>query len=124
MWKKPNRPNNEVTQSFNDGIIKFYSVEDEAEPGYTPVEKLIYKSERRYEERKLGIQRYYSARQNQVKLSRVVRCPKTDISSQDAAITEDCKQYRIDLVQTVPNVYPASVDVTLVLIDQKYEVPV
>ena len=38
------------------------------------------------------------------------------------AITEDGEQYRIDLVQTVTDVYPPSMDLTLARIEQKYEV--
>ena len=45
------------------------------------------------------------------------------MSSQDVAVTEDGKQYRIDLVQTTTDVFPESMDLTLLRIEQKYEVP-
>ena len=38
-------------------------------------------------------------------------------------VLEDGKQYRIDLVQAVTEVYPPSVDLTLARIEQKFEVP-
>ena len=45
------------------------------------------------------------------------------VSPQCVAVTEDGVQYGIDLVQQVQDVYPPSMDLTLVRIDQKYEVP-
>ena len=101
-----------------------YSAADDAKPGYTPKQALTPKVQLPYEERKLGIQRFYSGKQNQVQIERVVRCPAAgNPCSQDVAVTEDGQQYRIDLVQTVYDVYPASVDLTLSKVTQKYEVP-
>ena len=39
-WKAPYRPSNQVTQSYNDGVVTIYSVEDAARPGYQPEPKL------------------------------------------------------------------------------------
>ena len=123
MWKAPNRPSDEVTQSFNDGLVKIYSVDDLADPGRLPLEVLSPKVTTRYEERRLGLQRYYEGRQNQVQIERVIRVPRHKcVSTQDVAITEDGKQYRIDMVQTVQGVYPPAMDLTLAKIEQKYEV--
>ena len=122
-WKAPNRPNHEITQSFNDGIVKIYSTRDIAEPGYRPVEGLKFKIMLRYEEQRLGIQRYYAGRQNQIQIEKILRVPRTDnIDNQDIAVTETGKQYRIDLIQSVLDVYPPSVDITLIKIEQEYEV--
>ena len=124
MWQKPHRPSNEITQSYNDGVVTVYSVGDVAKPGYKPVEGLQERVALRYEEQRLGIQRYYSGKQNQLQVERVLRVPRSkSISSQDVAITEDGRQFRIDLVQKVENVYPPSLDLTLVKIQQRYEVP-
>lgn len=125
MWKAPSRPSNQVTQAFNDGVVKIWSVKDTAQPGHLPVESLNeLKDTLRYEEKRLGIQRYYTGKQNQVNIERVIRVPRTNRpSSQDVAILEDGKQYRIDLVQAVTEVYPPSVDLTLARIEQKFEVP-
>ena len=67
-WKAPYRPSNEVTQSYNDGVVTVYSVTDSARPGYQPVEQLTEKIKLRYEEQRLGIQRYYNAMQNQIQV--------------------------------------------------------
>lgn len=125
MWKAPSRPRNRVTQAFNDGLVQIWSVKDAAQPGHLPVERLDQQKDTlRYEEQRLGIQRYYTGKQNQVNIERVIRVPRTNrISSQDVAVLEDGKQYRIDLVQAVTEVYPPSVDLTLARIEQKFEVP-
>lgn len=124
MWKAPQRPNNKVTQPFSSGLVTIYTVENIAKPGYMPREGLLKKAVLRYEEMRMGINRYYSAKQNQVDIERVIRCPRAGgVSSQDVAITENGRQYRVDYVQSVLNVWPESVDITLARIDQVYEVP-
>lgn len=123
MWKAPNRPNHEITQPFCSGIVSVYSVRDTAVTGYRPKETLTLKLSLRYDERRLGIQRYYDAMQNQIQVERVLRVPRAgNINSQDVAITEDGRQYRIDLVQDASGVYPPSLDITLTKIEQEYEV--
>lgn len=125
MWNAPNRPNNQVTQSFNDGILTVYAVEDKAKAGYKPVIELSKKIVLRYEEQRLGIQRYYSGKQNQIQIERVLRTPRVkQVNNQDIGVTEDGKQYRIDFVQVVQNIYPSCMDITLSKIEQEYEVPV
>ncbi len=124
-WKAPYRPRNDgtVTQNYNDGVVTIYCETDTAKPGFKPQPSLKHKLTLRYEERRLGLQRYYEGRQNQVQIERVLRVPRAvGVSSQDVAVTEDGKQYRIDLVQAVTDVYPPSMDLTLARIEQKYEV--
>lgn len=125
-WKAPYRPRRDgkVTQNFEDGLASIYGVTDGAAPGYKPKPTLAKKVTLRYEERRLGIQRYYEGQQNQVQIERVIRVPRfSAVSSQDVAVTEDGKQYRVDLVQIVTDVFPSSMDLTLSRINQKYEVP-
>lgn len=122
-WKAPYRPSNEITQDYNDGLVQICNVTNAAEPGRQPVEQLTPKVNLCYEERSLGLQRYYSGKQNQVEVQRVIRTPRRkEVSSQDVAVTEDGVQYRIDLVQPVKDVYPPSMDLTLSRIDQNYDV--
>ena len=125
-WKAPFRPrtDNGVTQNFGDGVVKIYTVTNSAQPGYQPVPALTLKCVLRYEEQRLGIQRYYTGQQNQIQIERVIRTPRYgDVTNQDIAVTESGKQYGIDLVQSVTDVYPASQDITLAKIEQQYEVP-
>lgn len=119
-WKAPYCPSNEVTQGYNSGVVTVYAVTDSARPGYQPVEQLTEKIKLRYEEQRLGIQRYYNAMQNQIQVERVIRVPRAEqITSQDVAETEDGRRYRIDLVQTVDGVWPPSQDLTLVKYQQE-----
>lgn len=123
MWKAPNRPSGEVTQSFNDGIVRIFSVSDGAAPGWQPKPAAELKLTLRYQERALGIQRYYAGMQNQIELRRVIRVPRTGrVSSQDLAVTEDGQQYRVDLVQSIQEAYPPCADLTLAAVRQKFDV--
>lgn len=121
-WKAPVRPrtDNGVTQNYNDGVVAIIAVVDTAKPGYQPLPgEPQAKYTLRYEERRLGIQRYYSSLQNQIQLDRVIRVPRVaGITTQDFAVTEDGQGYRIDLVQSVMDVYPPSLDLTLTQIEQ------
>lgn len=120
-WKAPMRPrtDNGVSQTYNDGLVAVYMVTDAARPGYQPVERLTKKAVLHYEERQLGLQRAYLAKQNQVDVERVLRTPRLrGVSTQDVAVTEDGRQYRIDLVQSVADVWPPSMDLTLARLEQ------
>lgn len=121
MRNLPFRPNNDITQAYNSGVAKIYSVEDHAAPGYAPQPQPTLKGALRYEEQRLGIQRYYAGRQNQIEIEKVIRVPAGfAITSQDVAVLENGEQYRIDMVQTVSGVYPASLDLSLAVIVQRY----
>ena len=47
---------------------------------------------------------------------------RPEVSPQDLAITEDGTQYQIDTVQVVKDVWPPSMDLSLVRITENYEV--
>ena len=114
-----NRKNNKISQQYSDGVVIIYGVADTAEPGLKPVETLTPKIKLLYEEQRLGINRYYSAMQNQIEVSRVIRTPRAgSVNNQDVAITEDGKRYTVLMVQAVPDVQPQSVDITLSQIEQ------
>lgn len=119
-WQMPRRPDNRITQTYNDGVISVYSVSDEAAPGYQPVERLSFKGLLHYEERRAGLQRHYAARQNQIRVERVIRVPHAGaVTTQDVVMDEEGRRYRIDLKQLVPDVYPLSDDLTLVAYEQQ-----
>lgn len=114
---KPFRPRKEapVTQCYNDGVVTIYVTADSAAAGRLPVISPEAKGTLLYQERRLGLKRYYEAKQNQIHVERVIRVPSPSfgINTMDEAMTEDDKRYRIDLVQAVPYVYPPSLDLTL-----------
>ena len=118
--KMPFRPGNEISQAFNDGLVTVYRLQDDAKPGYMPKPKPVKVALLRYEERRLGLTRYYSAKQNNVDVKRVVRVPRgAPIAAQDIAVTEDGHEYAIDMIQTVDGVWPPSLDLTLAKVSQK-----
>lgn len=122
MRKTPFRPTNEISQQFNDGMVKIYTVTDRALPGHQPKEELELKYSLAFEERALGINRLYLSRQNQAEVERVIRVQRVNISTQDVAITHDGKQYKVDTVQAVQGVYPPSLDLSLRAVEQNFEV--
>ena len=119
MWKAPRRPDYKISQAFNDGFVRIYTVTDTAPPGRLPQETRTFRVRLDYENRRLGIARYYDAKQNQTHVARVIRVPHAGgVTNQEVAQTEDGSLYRIDLVQLVPDVWPLSDDLTLVRYDQ------
>lgn len=121
--KVPTRPTAEITQSFNSGLVNFYSVADAAKVGYQPKLKLTQKLSTRYDERRLGINRLYLSRQAFAEIVRVVRVPKAtvQISPQDAAQTEDGQYYRVDTVQAVEGIFPPALDVSLRAVEDDFD---
>lgn len=123
MWQPPNRPNHIISQSYNDGIVTIYNVSDTATAGYAPQPTITAtKYNLHYAEKRVGVTRYYAARQAQTRIDRVVRVQRVpNIQPQDVAKTEDGIYYRIDQIQSVEDVYPASLDLSLVLFEQNIE---
>lgn len=124
MRQIPFRPDDrQITQSYRDGVVRIYTVTDAAQPGYQPRPAPTLLETLFYQERRVGLQRYYSGKQAQVQVERVIRTQtRPSVNPQCIAVTEDGEQYGIDLVQQVTDAYPASMDLTLTKIEQKYEV--
>lgn len=124
MRQNPFRAGNEISQPFNSGVVDIYRVTDAGEPGYAPVPRLERRVRLHYEELKLGLIRFYGAKQAQVKVEKVLRVPRRpEVSPQDVAVTQEGKQYRIELVQLAAGVYPPSLDLTLGAVEQVYDLP-
>ena len=125
--KTPFRPRTDekITQAYNDGVVTIYTVTDGAASGYLPAPSLTEAVTLAYQERKLGIKRYYDAKQNQIHAERVIRVPRSPVSidNQNVAKTEDGAYHRIDLVQIVPDVFPPSLDLTLTVYTQNAPAP-
>lgn len=118
--KLPFRPGNEISQSFNSGVVTLYRLTDTAKPGYLPHPEPVRTAVLRYEEQRLGLTRYYAAQQNNVDVERVVRVPRgAGIAAQDIAVTEDGQEYAVDMVQTVEGVFPPCLDLTLAKVSQR-----
>lgn len=118
--KLPFRPDHEISQSYPDGLVTIYRLTDSASPGYAPKPTPTKVGILRYEERRLGLQRFYSAQQVNVQVERVLRVPRgMSTAVQDRAVTEDGQEYEISLIQAVTGVYPPSLDLTLAAVSQR-----
>lgn len=122
--KAPYRPRTDskrAAEVYNDGVVEIYTITDGAQDGTLPRPVLTLRERLCYQERRQGVSRYYQAAQNQIHVERVIRVPRplAPITDQDAAATEDGTQYRIDLVQEVTDVWPRSLDLTLVRYEQQ-----
>ena len=108
-------------QTFNDGIIKIYDVQDIAEPGNMPKDGLKLKETLRFHCRTVGIKRYYTAMQANQQVDALLRCPyRKSVSAQDVAVWNG-RQYRVELVQRPENIVPPVMDLTLARLEQDYE---
>lgn len=112
--KLPFRPSNEISQAFVDGIATFFRVTQK--PDFWTAQPAVkaFIATLRYSERRLGLTRYYSAKEANVLVERVIRVPKSvTIQPQDLVVTEDGHKYVVDIVQTVQDVFPPCYDVSL-----------
>ena len=104
------------TQTYNDGLVKIHSVTNGAAPGNAPVDALSAtpKFTLCFDERVVGVTRFYSAMQNKVKIDRLIRCPRQEtVSTADKAIVNGGDQYHIRQIQYPPDVVPPSMDLSL-----------
>jgi SPP1 family predicted phage head-tail adaptor len=113
------------TQTFNDGVVTIYGTKNTAPAGGLPVYALNPepKETLRYEERTVGIQRFYTAMQNKIRIDMLLRCPRIrNIATQDIAIPIDGKQYEIKQVQYPPDVEPPVMDLSLERLVHEYDI--
>ncbi|NDL68850.1 hypothetical protein [Anaerotalea alkaliphila] len=110
-------------QTYNDGTLNIYAVGNISAEGDMPKEGLTLKVENlRYEERIVGMNRYWNAFQSQVKVERLLRVQLIkEVSSQDVVVPVDGEQYRILQVQYPKDVAPPSMDLSLERIDAAYD---
>lgn len=112
-----------ISQTYKDGLVKIYSVSNIAAPGDKPVDGLSStpKDTLRYDERTVGINRYYTAMQNKVRIDMLLRCPRRrGVTTNDIAIPNDGQQYEIKQVQYPEDVTPPSMDLSLQKVVSNY----
>lgn len=108
--------------SFGDGIAEIYSVKNVAEEGDRPKEKLILKEHLRFENRTVGLQRFFDAAQEKINISRVISAPLIfSVSTQDVVIING-NQYEIKMKQEKFDTRPASMLLTLSDVEEVYEI--
>lgn len=112
-------------QTFNDGILKVYKVRNIANPGDRPKDGLTLKLLKplRYAELKVFDSKFWSASQNNTKIERLLRVPRTDqVQREDKVIPIDGQQYEIVQIQYPIDIVPKSMDLSLERINTAYEV--
>ena len=111
------------SQTFNDGVVRIFTVTNNAENGDMPSEGISLKQSLRYKERTVGMSRFFAALQANIKVDYVLRCPQIrSVSTQDVAIPNDGKQYRIVQIQYPKDVEPRVMDLTLEEVTAEYAI--
>lgn len=116
MRKTPFRPRSDtpISQTYNDGFVKLYTVTDDAETGRMPVKKETFFVRLDYENRSVGSSQYYQAAQAQIKIEKVIRVQRRPgIDTKMTAELEDGTKYDVARVQLITDFRPASLDLTL-----------
>lgn len=104
------------------GIVTLYALENVADPGFMPVEKLVAKGTAYYSKSTAGITRIYAAMGANKQFDMLIRCwNMTELpDGVEYAIPEDGKQYRIDPAQPIYD--EDAIDLTLVRLEAFYDV--
>lgn len=104
------------------GIVTLYALENIAEPGFMPVEKLVAKGTAYYSYSTAGITRIYAAMGANRQFDMVIRCHNMVVLPDGVkyAIPEDGLQYRIDPAQPIYD--EDAIDLTLVRLEDFYDV--
>lgn len=84
---------------FDDGILTIYTVENTAPPGDMPTDGLVEKTSHYFKDMKVGINRFYLAKQNNNEIERVVRIWQDREITTDMVCICDGVQYKIVQVQ-------------------------
>ncbi len=110
-------------QTYNDGVCGVYGLVNAADAGDKPLYRLATKYDSaRYEERTVGIHRFYAAKQAQVNIERVLRMPLLPLVLGGDIVVIGREQYRIDQVQYIRERFaPTVMDIALVRVGVPYE---
>lgn len=77
----------------------------------------------RYEERTVGMGRFWTAMQSNARIDMVLRVPqRRSVCTQDVAIPIDGEQYEIKQIQYPPDVDPPVMDLSLERVDANYDI--
>lgn len=111
-------------QTFNDGVLTVYEVGNIAPIGDRPKEGLIQKfSSLPYEEKTVGVTRFIANKQDQSIIEQLLRIPRVNgIAREDVVIPIDGEQYYIKQVQSVNDVEPRCLALSLEKVVTKYDI--
>ena len=106
-----------------EGILKLYTLENIAEPGEMPVEKLKPIGQAYYRKRTVGYGRFYAALGANQQIDMIVRIYNTfppEYGVRWFVSFDDGEQFRVDAVQEI--VDEGCLDLTLVRLEDFYDV--
>ena len=108
-------------QTFNDGICQICSLKNVGEKGRMPVTELSRKAGRvPFEARRVGVKRFFEAKQENAEIDKVIRIPDAFlVSTQDVCVLDGI-QYGVYQVQSVPDAMPGAQDLSLKRLAEKY----
>jgi len=113
----------EQKNPLNDGVLTVYRVIDAGLPGEMPKKAVEEKYRLRYDERVVGMNRYWVAKQASATIHMMVRCHRLDdVTTHDVVSLRDGKQYDIKQIQYPPDIYPRMMDLSLERRADKYDV--
>ncbi|MFR8547740.1 MAG: hypothetical protein ACLVEV_03825 [Lachnospiraceae bacterium] len=99
------RRDNKV-QTYNDGNCTFFLIDEEGNAGSA-------KETLRFEERTVGVQRFYESMTKKFQVDRVLRVPLRPWLTTEYLAVVDGEVYEIEQVQTIRSLEPKSNDVAL-----------
>lgn len=107
-----------------EGILAVYSLQNVAEKGRMPSNKLVLKADHYYGNRTIGFTRQYTAMGVDQRVDKLVRIWQDEsIFVHDIAVLDDGFQYRIDMVQHLLDDDGLKVtDLTLYRLEENYEI--
>lgn len=114
-----------LTQQFNDGIVNIYSIGNIAAFGNMPKDGLKQPAKvenLRYEERTVGMSRYWTAKQEHAQIEQLIRTQRINsVTAHDVAILNG-QQYDIVQVQYPKETEPPCMDLSLERLEVAYEI--
>lgn len=115
-------PKQTRTQTYNDGLCQICEVANIASPGEMPRDGLREKVELRYEERTVGMNRFWTAMQAHSRIDFLIRTPQIrSVSVHDVVVLPGDEQYEIKQIQYPKDVEPPSMDLSLTRLETRYD---
>lgn len=103
---------NKIFETFNDGICKIHLIDDDGNAGKT-------KETLRYQERTVGVKRYYEAMTAKVQVDRLIRIPFRSWLTSEYLLSLNDEVYEIKQVQIIPDSTPKTNDISIHLLRQR-----
>ena len=107
-----------------EGTLAVYSLQNTAQKGRMPSNRLVFKADHYYGNRTIGFSRQYTAMGVNQRVDKLVRVWQDEsIFVHDIVVLDDGNQYRIDMVQHLLDEDGLKItDLTLYRLEENYEI--